>query len=293
MTELHADGYFAIVPEWVLFADLSPNALKLYGILSLHCDYTTRVCRLGRKELAGMLGGVSLDTVDRAKAELVQLRALEVRKKAKANGGQDRNEYLVRRNHPDLAIAPRPPAARSAATPAATPAAAGAAPKNQTQEEPEDHAAAAPEPLFVAGEEFRPREVDGKPVSAGEASRSLALLASFNKLAGTRFKSAEYLRAIILRVRRYPEVSDAEHEEVVRHVLGLTGKAKWWDDAAPNIVWGNDRVFERSLHASKLKKVAPQSEFAQYGGETDIDSWARENLTPEQYEEWKAESGDE
>ena len=33
-----ADNFFAIIPEWVLYADISPQAVRLYGVLRRYAD---------------------------------------------------------------------------------------------------------------------------------------------------------------------------------------------------------------------------------------------------------------
>lgn len=95
---------------------------------------------------------------------------------------------------------------------------------------------------------FQPREVAGAAVTRAEATLASALLAYFNERAETKFRSAEYLRGIVGRIREFSDVNEAEHRRVIDHVLSARGKDKWWRDPAPNIVYGNSRTFDRSLH---------------------------------------------
>lgn len=250
MSELHADGYFAILPEWVLFADISANALKLYAILSLHCDYATRVCKLGRRELGTMLGDVSLDTVDRAKAELVKLRALEVRRERDANGGLDHNVYFVRRNHPDLAAA-------GAATPAATLAAAGAA-HDETQ--PPDRTSSSRRTGRI------PTQVDGKRVAVAEGQFAETALAIFNEVAGTRFGAKSWLKMIIGCHRQHPELTTEDHRRVIEEQFA----APWWKgDPTPAVIYGGGgAAFDRALNGVR----GPRS--GNNGGDDDDDGFS-------------------
>ena len=62
-------GPFSIVPEWVLWRDLSPTALKLYVVLARFADWETGEAFPARETLAERMG-CSAKTVDRAVAEL-------------------------------------------------------------------------------------------------------------------------------------------------------------------------------------------------------------------------------
>jgi DNA-binding MarR family transcriptional regulator len=85
---------FAIVPEWVLDADISAQAVRLYGVLNRHASNHTSRCRVRRKKLAERMK-VSEKTVDRALDDLERIGAIEVAAHYNDNG-QAANEYLVR-----------------------------------------------------------------------------------------------------------------------------------------------------------------------------------------------------
>lgn len=72
-----ADQYFAIIPESILYADISHTAVRVYGVLRRHADKDDGTCHPGRSRIA-KLARMSPSSVDRAIAELVGIRAIEV-----------------------------------------------------------------------------------------------------------------------------------------------------------------------------------------------------------------------
>lgn len=87
-------GRWAPVPEWLLLSEASDKALRLFAVLGIYADYSTNEADLGRKQLAAMIGS-SVDTVDRAKAELVKFGALEVERRDDEHG-RVANHYRLR-----------------------------------------------------------------------------------------------------------------------------------------------------------------------------------------------------
>lgn len=131
MTKIRSDIQFAMIPAWVLEADISEKALRLYALLSLRCDYETREYSIGRKEIAVLISRkgdpVSLDTVDRLKSELVKSGALSVDKNVSDTYGNGHNTYTVHRIPPETLAARVPPSP--------TKKDSGAAPGAATQEQ--------------------------------------------------------------------------------------------------------------------------------------------------------------
>ena len=72
-----ADNFFAIIPEWVLFAEISPQAVRLYGVLRRYADRDGS-CFPSRKRLASDLRMDSTKPVDRALKELVTISAITI-----------------------------------------------------------------------------------------------------------------------------------------------------------------------------------------------------------------------
>ena len=77
-TSTSADNYFAIIPEWVLFSDISANAVRLYCVLRRRADKQSGKCYPSRKTIAEDLQVGSKSTVDRAMKELVKIGAVRV-----------------------------------------------------------------------------------------------------------------------------------------------------------------------------------------------------------------------
>lgn len=70
---VYGDG-FAVVPDAVIFAEVSSNAKVLWAILQRHADPHGR-CYPGRRRMAELMG-VSEDTIKRVKKELVDAELL-------------------------------------------------------------------------------------------------------------------------------------------------------------------------------------------------------------------------
>lgn len=88
-------GPFAIVPEWLLDADVSGNAIKLYAILARHADRDLQA-KPSRRRLAERMG-CSLRTIDRLVDELAAAGALSVTARFDEAGDRTSNLYRVHR----------------------------------------------------------------------------------------------------------------------------------------------------------------------------------------------------
>lgn len=128
MTKVRAQVLFAVVPEWILYSEISDRAVRLYGVLARYADRATGKARPGWAELAKRMH-CSPDSVDRAMRELVALGAVEIthRFREGPDGGRLRlpNVYL---------LVASPPSRTAAATPldADTPLAAPLRPPSRT-----------------------------------------------------------------------------------------------------------------------------------------------------------------
>lgn len=92
---IHADLYFAIIPEWVLNLPVSANAIRTYCCLRRFADNMTGECFPSRKTVA-MRARLSVSTLDRAIKELVQYGAIEITPRKNASGDWSSNLYTVR-----------------------------------------------------------------------------------------------------------------------------------------------------------------------------------------------------
>jgi hypothetical protein len=95
---LEVEDRFAIVPEWLLDADVSDAAVRLYAVL-LRYGQSSGARMPSRSTLAARMRKKSTDTIDRAMRELVELGAVVVQHRF--DGGQRlTNKYLVRTSRP-------------------------------------------------------------------------------------------------------------------------------------------------------------------------------------------------
>lgn len=70
-------GRYAIVPEWLLQAGVSGNAIKVFVVLALHANRDTDGSWPSRRKVAADCS-VSVDSVDRGVKELVEMGAIAV-----------------------------------------------------------------------------------------------------------------------------------------------------------------------------------------------------------------------
>ena len=105
--ELVLEDRFSMVPEWVLDADIGDCALRLYAVL-LRYGNTTGARMPSRTTLAWRLHKKSVDTVDRALAELVNRGAVQIEHRW---AGHQRltNRYRIRTSRPGSQGSPQRP----------------------------------------------------------------------------------------------------------------------------------------------------------------------------------------
>lgn len=87
-------GPFAMLPEWLLEAEVSDRAVRLYGILARHADKDTGEAIPSRARLAEKLR-CSRDSIDRATKELETVGALGVEARFDEAGDRTSNLYTV------------------------------------------------------------------------------------------------------------------------------------------------------------------------------------------------------
>lgn len=75
-----ASDYFAMIPEWVLYGDISPAAVRVYGCLHRFANGQTAKCHPSRTTIA-KLCRISVKSVDRALDELIKLGAVTCTKR--------------------------------------------------------------------------------------------------------------------------------------------------------------------------------------------------------------------
>ena len=93
MNDIQASDYFAIIPEWLLDAPISSNAVRLYAILNRYANSQGRAWP-SRKTIATAMK-CSTATVDRARDELVAVGALTVIQRTSDAGDPTSNLYVL------------------------------------------------------------------------------------------------------------------------------------------------------------------------------------------------------
>lgn len=94
MNNINADNYFCIIPEWVLYSDITATAVRLYGTLQRYADKETGACHPSRATLAAKCN-CTVKSIDRALAELISIGAVIKKQRISANGDMTSNQYTV------------------------------------------------------------------------------------------------------------------------------------------------------------------------------------------------------
>lgn len=92
-SSVRADAYFAMIPEWVLDASLSPSAVVVYCTLARYANRESRTCYPSKETIAER-AGLSLNTVSRCLAELKEVGAISS-KRRNINGIPTSNVYIL------------------------------------------------------------------------------------------------------------------------------------------------------------------------------------------------------
>jgi hypothetical protein len=163
-------GPFSITPEWVLDAEISDRAVRLYGLLGRYADANgSSFAR--RRTLAERLR-CSVNSLDRAIAELKAIGALTTDERHRDDGSQSSNLVTLRMT---------PPVGTPLPTGGDPPLPTGAAPMNESHLERKNTLAAAPRErprneLWDALEViFGPAETRTAQTLRGKVVSSLAL----------------------------------------------------------------------------------------------------------------------
>ena len=104
-----AEDYFAIIPEWVLYAPISAQAVRLYCVLRRKADNTTNESYYSRRSLARLLGAKDPKVTDRALEDLERIEAVRVtRGRVTGEGDPAPNLYRVMSSRPLGVVAQTP-----------------------------------------------------------------------------------------------------------------------------------------------------------------------------------------
>lgn len=130
--KIKADNYFAIIPEWVLYSDISANAVRLYCVLRRYADGDGK-CHPSRATLS-LQARISSPTLSKAVDELVAIGALAVRHRRSPSGDFTSNQYTVITTRPEVVKNIDPPCEVSYPTGGKEPSPQTKAISNQSQE---------------------------------------------------------------------------------------------------------------------------------------------------------------
>jgi hypothetical protein len=260
-----ASGAFAIVPEWLLDAQvkdkngtkpISDRAIRLFAVLARHADKDGTGATPSKRKLAERLG-CSQSTLYLATQELIEVGAVKVKARTRANGdkGQTSNEYI-------LQPIPDPPCDQSAAPPDD-----GSDAKNESPNEPEESKAIAllsREPPKLTKPQAD-RIVDRLAEECGVDPRS-------PRMRGTGVAAAQ-IRKHVAGTLETPLPSEAFVELVCQQISGraalyrermngarLTPSAlkEWWFDV-PNVQpRGSPKRFGRGMTARDILNTAEE-----------------------------------
>ncbi len=88
-------GHYAIVPEWLLDTDVSPQAIRLFAVLAVkYADRRTDMTVVHRARLARDMH-VSMRTVARSIPELLRVKALTIKHRRTAEGDLAASQYVL------------------------------------------------------------------------------------------------------------------------------------------------------------------------------------------------------
>jgi hypothetical protein len=96
------DGYYAVIPEWVLDADISAQAVRLYAVLRRYADHRSREAHPSRRTLATRMHLADVKAVDRALADLRRIGAVETFERFSDDGDRASNGYRIKARGQDF-----------------------------------------------------------------------------------------------------------------------------------------------------------------------------------------------
>lgn len=99
-TKIRSEEVFAIIPEWLLYSEVSHVSIRIYGVLRRHADKETDLAFPGHAKIA-KLSHCSKASVKRALGELETAGAIRIRQRYNpATERYSTNEYLIRTRKP-------------------------------------------------------------------------------------------------------------------------------------------------------------------------------------------------
>jgi hypothetical protein len=254
-------GPWALVPEWVLDADISDRAVRLYALLGRYADGEGESYP-GRKTLAERLR-CSLNSLDRAGQELVAAGALDVTPRKRDDGSQASNLYTLRST---------PPVGRGGPTDGEGGSRTGGEPRTRTTRNEsattstEVAAPGVPPSVRVDGrnlvmdavanecgvDQASPRYREVVAAVNGTRGRPGIRALAWRDLAEYRLEGADLERAIVRLV-----IARAEQYRGAMSGAMLTppALAKWWVDLPKMATTGGDAIEALRVAEDELRKM--------------------------------------
>lgn len=229
MSDVRRRCPYAQVPEWLLRSEISSHAKVLWAALDRYAGLPHGAVP-SRQTLAGEWLHASTDTVDRARAELLEVGALTVEDRPGTTSVYwlEDQQTLGTGAHTTLR------------TDADTPSAPVRNERKEVRESKlKDPPVSPPGTGLVANK---------RPVTSPELHLAQHVLEAFNDATGSNppFRSDDWIRKIVLRCREHPELLLADHVLIMNRTLANP----WWDGpASPAVIYGNGACFEQAAVA--------------------------------------------
>ena len=274
---LVVEDRFAIVPEWLLDADIGDAAVRLYAVL-LRYGQSSGARMPSRATLARRMHKKSTDSVDRALKELVAIGAVVI--EHRYDGGQRlTNAYHLRTSRP-AQNAPEPPPKRGGRKTAATRADRGGGGRTDAARvaadsghDPEHLTQSTSSSGDARSARRRPPPAEGEIAAACGIERWSEFVAEIQQLrrqvgaAVTRWTGPRLASALDLAVRgrQWPAEQSAQ---ALRHVaadpktispMRLAEAGPWWDEAPTAEPDENLREMEGALVEAGGERIRLQT----------------------------------
>lgn len=237
-------GPFGIIPVWVLEADISDRAARVYGILARYAGAEGSSTWQGKNKLAETMR-CSRTSIDRAISELTAIGAVTYEERYAKNGAQLENGYVVH-------ACPSPPPSEAHPLPTG-------GPPTRASSLPRE-----PSTKLEPSREPRARErwkVDRRQVSPEHDVMAHSVLAAWNEAATQQLASREWLGKIVLRIREHPDFTLDDHRYIIW--AALRPENVWWKGPpTPSVVYGNGAQFERAVVTARQQPQGADGAFA-------------------------------
>lgn len=239
---------------WAMQQTTGSASRKAVLIALADCEHgETGKCCPSMETMAERLE-MGVRTVRRALAELEEGGLISRERSRRQDGSLGVYHYTFR---PDPTL---PPAVAAATPPAGNDRATGRSGRSrgtgsepETTLEPVEQEQPSESTGLVLGGTRKTWRVAGKVVTDAEYNTAATILNEWNAMTGQSLRSTDWLAKIVMRHREHPELTTAEHAEVIRWNLARP----WWQGPpTPSVVYGNGAQFERAMMATDYGTTA-------------------------------------